>query len=225
MKKLLIVFGLLISSLSVQAQLYIGGKGTVVLPSVIFSPTVSTQIENTVGGQFAIKYLYNDFSGLVLEAGYAEKGFTETSGGAELYRRQLDYFQLNALGDLHTHLGPLNAFLNIGVYAEFLLGETLDENETPITNTGVQLPPGLEAQAFDYATRKANDFRFGIVGGGGLFFPTKIGAFQLEGRVYFGVTNTLERVVQQSAYISNDLSFDISVGYYIPIFDPEKRKK
>jgi hypothetical protein len=153
-------------------QWFLGAKGGLNLLTVNFSPTVSQSYSMRNSYGIIARYMSEKHVGLQLELIYDEKGWEENT---IVYQRQLDYISFPFL--THISLGKKNTkfFINIGPQVSYLWQEK--------TLTSAAVDDDKQYKAIE------NKFDYGIAGGIGTEFRTKIGVYQLEARYYYGLGN------------------------------------
>ncbi|MDR1743916.1 MAG: PorT family protein [Dysgonamonadaceae bacterium] len=230
MKKILALAVVALFGLSLSAQnnefkkqLYIGAGGGAVFSTVDFLPKVQQSRQQGISGGISAKYISEKYLGLIAEINYTQRGWKESfeDHADYSYNRTLNYLEIPLM--THIYMGRAVRFIiNIGPQVAFLLGNSADmspalaeniaaaENAATTDEDKKQIGP-------QYKEIQKN-FDYGIIGGLGLEFNTGIGAFNLEGRYYFGLGDMFDTSIANKDPFSR-AAHRVMYGkltYYIP---------
>jgi hypothetical protein len=142
-------------------------------------------------GGVAIGWQKKPNAGLRSEITYVRKGWGERINDPNferidtIYTTALDYVEVPIMA--HLYLGQrLRYFLNIGLYTGFVVNSS---ETASISGRGtVNLPDSMVNRLLiRYNPDRDRKFDFGIAGGLGLAYASKIGTFQAEARLAFGL--------------------------------------
>ena len=188
-------FGLLVMALlpmftfaqneSFTKEFYFGIKGGTAVSRVKFKPNVDQNISVGNSAGLVFRMISEPHVGIQVEFNYLQKGWEEKplTGNVQNYFHKLNYFELPVM--THANLGnnALKFTFNLGPSVAFLLSETQGMN--PATPEIPAIP------AIPYWGKPIDskiDFLF--TGGIGTEYQFKrIGAFSLDVRVFYSLTN------------------------------------
>ncbi len=198
--KIALTIALLLAILPAKAQIgdlrnefsmgFGGGMGT---SSVSFVPTIKQTLSPGITGGLIMRYTSEKYFWMVsaaqLEINFSQRGWTELidDGSGNEYTRVINYVEI----PFFTHLGVgreyrgFQGYLNVGPQIGFSLGDKeYYGGKLPwdVTNR----PNSVTEQ---YGKKLDNKFEYGIAGGVGVELKTGIGAFAIEGRYYFGLSD------------------------------------
>ncbi|MDR1517320.1 MAG: PorT family protein [Dysgonamonadaceae bacterium] len=231
MKKILALVALTLSlgfSLNAQSkefkpQLFIGAGGGMIFSTVDFQPKVLQTQQRGVSGGFSVKYISEKHLGLIGEINYTQRGWKEQfEDNADFaYNRRLNYLEMPLM--THIYMGRAVRFIiNVGPQIGFLLGNSADMSPA----LSAKMAEAESAAATDEAKKQVGPqykeiqkkFDYGIIGGLGLEFNTGIGAFNLEGRYYFGLGDMFDTSIANKDPFSRAANRVIygKLTYYFP---------
>ena len=229
MKHFILVISISFISLSLFAQtkefenqLYFGVGGGAYASSVDFVPSIPQNQKTDFFGGISAKYITQKNLGLIVEANYSRRGWQEEydEDSDFSYQRTLNYIEVPFM--THIYFGNTTRFIiNLGPQISYLLSDTQDMSNALATDVAERkaldpdAPIGVQYGSFD----QLNKIDYGIIGGLGLEVQTGIGAFDLEGRYYFGLGDVFESRRSKEAYFGRSAHriFEAKLTYYIKI--------
>ena len=210
----------------------IGMGGGIVLPAVDFASgnrkAFETKSEMHSHGGISIRYISEKNLGFIVELNYSQLGWTERFNAEETltekydrakfaYSRNLNYMEMPIL--THIYFGRKVRFVvNLGPKISYLINEkeTISDELVNYLASG-ETSPRMSTHQYFRKTDKSIDY--GLMGGIGSEFRTKAGAFALEGRYYFGLSDVYNN--KKSDYFERSANRVISVKltYYMKLFN------
>ena len=213
MRRLLILFTLLMALLTVRAQVgeyrsdfAIGVSGGYVLSNVGFTPDVPQDMLGGLTAGVTFRYTcekyFKSICAIVAEVNIAQVGWKEAIEGFDnqplyyadstdplRYERKMTYLQI----PLFARLGwgrerrGLQGFFQVGPQLGVFLGESTSTN---LKDGQAPTEPRSSNIVAQESMPVENKFDYGIAGGAGIEFSApKVGHFMLEGRYYYGLGN------------------------------------
>jgi hypothetical protein len=182
---LLAVLFLFISPFAfVQAQFIpqaaVGIKGGMSFSRYAFSPTQTQDLTMGYTGGLVYKYISQPSLGVQLELNYVQRGWIERIDSTQTYRRDLDFIEIPFM--THVAIGKKNtAFMaNFGPSVAYLVSD------------GDSIKSISDVEGNNYFNKEIeNPFQFGLVLGLGVIQKTKLGIFQIEGRMTQSLSNII----------------------------------
>lgn len=183
---------------------------------------VSTKMLSQMHGGLGVRYISEKNLGFIVELNYTQQGWEQSFTG-EVYRgrgfahsRKMDYFEIPFL--THIYFGNKVRFIiNLGPKIGFLMSEKeeISQELEDYLASGEAPANMVTNQYYKDADKK---FDYGILGGMGVEYQSKIGKFSLEGRYYFGLADIYNN--NKSDYFSRSAGRVISVRltYYVKVF-------
>ena len=216
-----------ISNLSAQKEvfnneLYIGIGAGANASRVDFVPSIPQELKFDYHAGISAKYITQKHLGLLLEANYSRRGWLEEfdEDSDFSYSRTLNYLEIPIM--THVYFGEKTRFIiNLGPQISFLINDKQEmssalaadleaQRETdPNAPIGVQYGPIGDLKRLDY----------GLVGGVGVELQTGIGAFNIEGRYYFGLGDVFESRRSRNAHFGRSAHriIEAKLTYFIQI--------
>lgn len=211
----LFVFLCLINSATAQTskqslRVQVGVAGGVSANKVLFNPAVDQKLLLAPSSGLIVRV--NEEStgtlkvGLQAEASYIclgwEEKFDEKPDNA--YRRTFDCVTIPLLTHIKIRQRGLYAFLNLGPQFGFIIAEKTVKQGSDFT----------ELQQRRYAQGLHGRFEWGLAGGPGFGFDAgRLGAFELEGRLYYGFHDLLNNRQQDPHGRSSNLTLGVKLNY------------
>ncbi len=161
-----------------QRRLYFGVGGGPLFSTVDFVPNIFQEMHLGFHGGVSAKYISEKNLGMILELNLAQRGWKEEfpPESTLAYSRTLTYLEVPIF--THIYFGNKARFIiNLGPQMSFLLGNKAKPNQDFVANNPTGTQYGNPERRFDY----------GLTGGLGMELNTALGAFDLEGRYYFGL--------------------------------------
>ncbi|MDR3653266.1 MAG: porin family protein [Paludibacter sp.] len=201
MRKILIsIFIFVAFTLTAQVRLdkpemYIGANFGVTESMTMFNPAVSQGFLKGYNGGIVFRYIAEKGVGMQAELNFSQRGWAESTG---LYTRQLNYIELPFL--THIYMGNKNRFfINLGPKISLLISDKAIVNQIPSTALVQEETKAIQ-----------NPFDYGLCGGIGVLFNIKGSIFQLDTRVYYGLSDVFAN--SKADYFSNSNNFNLSVN-------------
>lgn len=211
----LFVFLCLINSATAQTskqslRVQVGVAGGVSANKVLFNPAVDQKLLLAPSSGLIVRV--NEEStgtlkvGLQAEASYIRLGWEEKFDEKpdNAYRRTFDCVTIPLLTHIKIRQRGLYAFLNLGPQFGFIIAEKTVKQGSDFT----------ELQQRRYAQGLHGRFEWGLAGGPGFGFDAgRLGAFELEGRLYYGFHDLLNNRQQDLHGRSSNLTFGVKLNY------------
>lgn len=182
----------------------------------------SNMLMQYVGG-VAVRYMTEKHLGFIAELNLSQQGWEQNFKKDESlkdlglsHKRNLTYIELPFL--THIYFGDKVRFVvNLGPKVSFLLSEK-EEMNNALSNYLASGDAPANMVTHQYYRETERSFDYGILGGLGMEFQTKIGNFMLEGRYYFGLADIYKN--SKSDYFSRSANRVISakLTYYVKLF-------
>lgn len=196
------------SKLSLRVQ--VGVAGGVSANKVLFNPDVDQKLLLAPSSGLIVRV--NEEStgtlkvGLQAEASYIRLGWEEKFDEKpdNAYRRTFDCVTIPLLTHIKIRQRGLYAFLNLGPQFGFIIAEKTVKQGSDFT----------ELQQRRYAQGLHGRFEWGLAGGPGFGFDAgRLGAFELEGRLYYGFHDLLNNRQQDPHGRSSNLTLGVKLNY------------
>lgn len=211
----LFVFLCLINSATAQTskqslRVQVGVAGGVSANKVLFNPAVDQKLLLAPSSGLIVRV--NEEStgtlkvGLQAEASYIRLGWEEKFDEKpdNAYRRTFDCVTIPLLTHIKIRQRGLYAFLNLGPQFGFIIAEKTVKQGSDFT----------EQQQRRYAQSLHGRFEWGLAGGPGFGFDAgRLGAFELEGRLYYGFHDLLNNRQQDPHGRSSNLTLGVKLNY------------
>ncbi len=211
----LFVFLCLINSATAQTskqslRVQVGVAGGVSANKVLFNPAVDQKLLLAPSSGLIVRV--NEEStgtlkvGLQAEASYIRLGWEEKFDKKpdNAYRRTFDCVTIPLLTHIKIRQRGLYAFLNLGPQFGFIIAEKTVKQGSDFT----------ELQQRRYAEGLHGRFEWGLAGGPGFGFDAgRLGAFELEGRLYYGFHDLLNNRQQDPHGRSSNLTLGVKLNY------------
>ena len=211
----LFVFLCLINSATAQTskqslRVQVGVAGGVSANKVLFNPAVDQKLLLAPSSGLIVRV--NEEStgtlkvGLQVEASYIRLGWEEKFDEKpdNAYRRTFDCVTIPLLTHIKIRQRGLYAFLNLGPQFGFIIAEKTVKQGSDFT----------ELQQRRYAQGLHGRFEWGLAGGPGFGFDAgRPGAFELEGRLYYGFHDLLNNRQQDPHGRSSNLTLGVKLNY------------
>ena len=211
----LFVFLCLINSATAQTskqslRVQVGVAGGVSANKVLFNPAVDQKLLLALSSGLIVRV--NEEStgtlkvGLQAEASYIRLGWEEKFDEKpdNAYRRTFDCVTIPLLTHIKIRQRGLYAFLNLGPQFGFIIAEKTVKQGSDFT----------ELQQRRYAQGLHGRFEWGLAGGPGFGFDAgRLGAFELEGRLYYGFHDLLNNRQQDPHGRSSNLTLGVKLNY------------
>ena len=226
-KRITAIVAALLVSVAAWAQieeprniLEIGVAGELNMSRMDIQPTVRQKLLNGANGGLTLRYTSEKYFKMIcaaqLEVNFAQRGweedFDDKSGNS--YKRTLNYVEVPFFAHLAFGKEPrgLQFFINLGPQIGFFISE--EEEYIGSWSTGSR--PGSSQPI--YGKMVENKFEYGIAGGLGLEYKTKIGNFIIEGRYYYGLSDIFGNSKTDDYGRSANNTISARLGYSFPLF-------
>lgn len=165
-----------------------------------FDPVVEQNFKQGYVGGIVFKYFSQKIMGIQLELNYMQGGWKDTLK----YERTLNYLQLPVMTHAEFGWEKTKILINFGPAFSYLISE--DEKK---------FAEETEENAYcgEELDRK---FYFGACFGIGALRKTKVGEFQLEGRVNFNLNNNFSGEIEESFSASQSYNIEVCLSYFLP---------
>ncbi|MBN1413451.1 MAG: PorT family protein [Bacteroidales bacterium] len=178
-----------------------------------FDPPVSQQILVSYTGGLVFRYITEPNLGLQLEVNYLQRGWTEDPKKSGVYERKQEMVTIPVM--THIYFGKkskIRLLFVVGPYIAFLLSDT---EKNKVTDT-------IEYNDY-YGKSLAGKFEYGLTGGLGGSFRTRVGIFELQARYSHSLTNLFKAGKEEFRYLgSRPQTVDICLRY---VFNLSSRRQ
>ena len=226
-KRITAIVAALLVSVAAWAQieeprniLEVGVAGGLNMSRMDIQPTVRQKLLNGANGGLTLRYTSEKYFKMIcaaqLEVNFAQRGweedFDDKSGNS--YKRTLNYVEVPFFAHLAFGKEPrgLQFFINLGPQIGFFISE--EEEYIGSWSTGSR--PGSSQPI--YGKMVENKFEYGITGGLGLEYKTRIGNFIIEGRYYYGLSDIFGNSKTDDYGRSANNTISARLGYSFPLF-------
>lgn len=207
----------------------VGVNGGVSLNTVMFDPTIKQKMH--VGSSFGLTFrltsekYFNTLCALQVELNYARLGWKEDIFDGkdneplpDTYQRDLEYVQFPVLARLGwgREQRGFMAYLLAGPQLGYCYKESTRRSEewTLDADGNPDRPNGMYAQ---YGMLVEHKFDYGITGGLGIEWHTRIGHFMLDGRYYYGLSDLYGNSKKDVFARSNNGTVTVKFSYLIDL--------
>ena len=212
---------LLMSPLAASAQTHyvphisIGGKAGLSMSRLDISPSVPQSWLMASTGAVTFRYTEEKLFGLVVELGWAQRGWKENFEEAPMrYSRTLTYINLPVMTQIIFGSRRVKCFINLGPELGYMLSSSISANFDYNNLSSVTDWPERPRQREQLAMPVQNKFDYGIAGGAGVEFYLKPRhSVTLEARYYFGLGNIFHSSKADTFSASRCTSIEITLGY------------
>lgn len=205
---------------SPRNSLEIGVSGGMNFNRIEFQPSIRQVLQQGFNGGISARYTSEKYFSMIcaaqIEVNFSQRGMIEDfdDGTSNNYSRQLNYIEIPFFA--HVSWGKeergLQFFLNLGPQFGFLINEKEHYNgDWNIEDRPITIAP-LYGKAVE------NKFEYGIAGGLGVEYKTKIGNFFIEGRYYYGLSDIFNNSKTDDFGRSANTTITARIGYSIKIF-------
>ncbi|MCL1937323.1 MAG: PorT family protein [Candidatus Azobacteroides sp.] len=187
-----------------------GANAGIALSQVHFNPRVLQQMLCKGTGGLTVRYISEKNFGIQVEVNYAVRGWKEQTDTVRFfnhYARSLTYIELPLMTQFYADLGKKTRFIfNAGPQIGYNIGAKELERDINVPYDYYDLP-----------IQKKIDY--GLCGGMGVEVRTKPGAFLLEGRYYFGLSDIFNNRRSDIFQASSNQVISIKLTYFFRIFE------
>lgn len=223
----------LAQSTEFKPELTVGVNYGVNMTSASFGTSFSAEPFKTKMWQrqtagFNVRYIVEKNLGLIGEINYSQQGWQQDFSDADAssvqqaflkslsHKHELNYLQIPLL--THIYFGDKVRFIfNLGPEISILLSEkeTMNSALADYLSSGSMSSGAMTDQYFKKADRM---FEYGILGGLGIEFRSKVGLFVLEGRYIYGLSDFFSNSKADHFQQSANRTLTVKASYYIKIF-------
>lgn len=193
-----------------QPTVHVGATAGFSANKVLFSPSVEqNQLIAPTGGALLrvdVERTGSLYLGFQTEVSYVRLGWEENFAAlpAHAYSRTFDCVTLPLLTHMKIKRNKLYAFLNLGPQFGIIISDKAVREGTDFT----------ELQLRRYEQGLHGKLEWGLAGGPGFGFEAgRMGAFELEGRIYYGFNDLLNNRQQDPHGKSSNLTLSIKLNY------------
>lgn len=206
---------------SPRSSLEIGVAGGMNLNRMEFQPSIRQKLQQGINGGISARYTSEKYFSMIcaaqVELNFSQRGMLEDfdDGTSNYYSRRLNYIEIPFFA--HVSWGRekkgFQFFLNLGPQFGFFISESEKYNgnwETANRPSTIRPLYGKEIE---------NKFEYGIAGGLGLEYKSRIGNFFIEGRYYYGLSDIFGNSKTDDFGRSANTTITARIGYSIAIFN------
>lgn len=216
---LLLSYGSVSAQNHYEANIAIGAKAGYTLSKLNFNPSVPQGMQGglLIGGTF--RYVEEKNFGLIAELNVEQRGWKEQFEGQDFqYNRKLTYLQIPILTHIYFSSNKFKGFFNAGPEIGYMIASGTSANFDYHHIESVPDFPIANRYNDQLTLPIKNKFDYGISAGAGIEWITNHHhAFNLEGRVYYGLNNVFSAKKTDPFSGSNSLSIMITLGYFYRI--------
>jgi hypothetical protein len=200
-----------------QPEWNIGVNGGVTISEMRFVPTVPMGSLQQYESGFSFRYITEKHFGLQAELNYSMRGWTEKTDSVasffNKYSRSLAYVEVPLLTHIYAEFGKhLRLVIHAGPQFSYFLNEKELEHEASEDSRRRPNKDGEYVSDYEYYYVKVKTkLDYGIAVGAGLELRTGIGKFVLEGRYFYGLSDTFGNVRTDGDYFEASSNQVISV--------------
>lgn len=177
-------------------MLSIGFNGGLNTSSIQFNPTIKQQLNPGITGGVTLRYNSEKYFWIIcaaqVECNISQRGWKELieDGSGNEYSRLINYVEVPFMAHLGfgREMRGVQGFMNIGPQ----IGFYLNDSETYGGTTPWDITARSNGVTEQYGKTIENKIDYGITGGLGLELRTGLGAFGIEGRYYFGLSDIFD---------------------------------
>ena len=186
-----------------------GVNGGLTFSKVGFNSSVSVPQEllRQFSGGVSVRYISEKHFGIQVELNYSQRGWKELTDTVHLnkYSRSLAYLELPFMTHIYFSLDKrVRLIFNLGPQVGYYIGEKEIEREIN--------DPDRDNSYYDISVQQS--FDYGLKGTMGLEFRTKAGAFILDGRYYFGLSDVFNSTKSDLFQASPNKVVGVNLTYF-----------
>lgn len=193
----------------------IGGHAGVNFSRIEFSPSVRETFAMGTTGAVSFTYAEEKLFGIVVELGWANRGWKEDFEESPLkYRRDLTYLTMPILTHISFGTRRFKCFINLGPEFGYMISQKITANFDYNDLASVTDWPERRRMTDQLGMDIHNKFDYGITGGLGFeFYMRPRHSITVEGRYYFGLGNIFRATKADVFSASRCTSIDVTLGY------------
>lgn len=206
---------------SPRSILEIGVAGGMNLSRMEFQPSIRQKLQQGANGGIYARYTSEKYFSMIcaaqVEVNFSQRGMLEDfdDGTSNYYSRQINYIEI----PLFAHLSwgkekkGFQFFLNLGPQFGFFISENERYyGDWKIENRPITIRPL-------YGKSLENEFEYGIAGGLGVEYKSKIGNFFIEGRYFYALSDIFGNSKTDDFGRSANTTITARIGYSFTIFN------
>lgn len=211
---------------SPRSMLELGVSGGMNLSRMEFQPSIRQKLLQGINGGISARYTSEKYFSMIcaaqVEVNFSQRGMLEDfdDGTSNYYSRTINYIEVPFFA--HVSWGKeergFQFFLNLGPQFGFFLSESEKYNGNWET---AGRPSSIRPL---YGKSIENKFEYGIAGGLGLEYKSKIGNFFIEGRYFYGLSDIFGNSKTDDFGRSANTTITARIGYSIRIFNKDLQK-
>ena len=204
---------------SPRSSLEVGVAGGMNLNRMEFQPSIRQGLQQGINGGINVRYTSEKYFSMIcaaqMEVNFSQRGMIEDfdDGTSNYYSRQINYIEVPFFA--HVSWGKeergFQFFLNLGPQFGFFISE----NEKYHGDWDTENRPATIKPL--YGKTIENKFEYGIAGGLGLEYKSKIGNFFIEGRYFYGLSDIFGNSKTDDFGRSANTTITARIGYSIRI--------
>lgn len=171
------------------------------------NPSISQDYLMQFSGGIVARYISQKHFGIQGELNYSMRGWKETTDeyNPNKYSRRLTYLELPIMTHIYFDMGKwMRFFVNLGPQIGFNIGDSVLEKEI-VTSS--------EETSDHYDLPVDKKFDYGIKAGIGFEIRTGIGSFIVDGRYYFGLSDTFGNTKEDYFQASSHQALGVNLTY------------
>lgn len=205
---------------SPRSYLELGVAGGMNMSRMEMQPSIRQGLRHGINGGISARYTSEKYFSMIcaaqIEVNFAQRGMIEDfdDGTSNYYSRLTNYIEVPFFAHLSwgKEKRGLQFFLNLGPQFGFYLSDSEKyKGEWETENRPSSIRPL-------YGKSIENKFEYGIAGGVGVEYKTKIGNFFIEGRYYYGLSDIFNNSKTDDFGRSANTTITARIGYSIKIF-------
>lgn len=208
---------------SPRSSLEIGVSGGMNLNRMELQPSIRQGLRRGMNGGFHVRYTSEKYFSMIcatqLEVNFSQRGMIEDfdDGTSNYYSRLTNYIEVPFFAHLSwgKEESGFQFFLNLGPQFGFFLSES----ERYYGDWKPEYRPTTIRPLYGKALE--NKFEYGIAGGLGLEYKSRIGNFFIEGRYFYGLSDIFHNSKADEFGRSANTTITARIGYSFTIFNRE----
>ena len=208
---------------SPRSILEIGVAGGLNMSRMEFQPSIRQKLQQGANGGIFARYTSEKYFSMIcaaqVEINFSQRGMHEDfdDGTSNYYSRQTNYIEVPLFAHLSwgKEKNGFQFFLNLGPQFGFFMSESERYNgDWETQNRPVTIRPL-------YGKSLENEFEYGIAGGLGLEYKSKIGNFFIEGRYFYALSDIFGNSKTDDFGRSANTTITARIGYSFTIFNKD----
>ena len=208
---------------SPRSILEIGVAGGLNMSRMEFQPSIRQKLQQGANGGIFARYTSEKYFSMIcaaqVEINFSQRGMHEDfdDGTSNYYSRQTNYIEVPLFAHLSwgKEKNGFQFFLNLGPQFGFFMSESERYNgDWETQNRPVTIRPL-------YGKSLENEFEYGIAGGLGVEYKSKIGNFFIEGRYFYALSDIFGNSKTDDFGRSANTTITARIGYSFTIFNKD----